>query len=434
MAHLRSYSPRARRLGGVALVAVAALSAACAENIESGAACPVLCPIENEVVRDTLIDAVALDTTLAGFPFPGDADFLLVALRPGADSLDVRAVVRFDTIPDRFLPSGTADSASITRVDSAFVRFIVDSASLRAADGLRLEAYDVDTAAAVDTVSAALAALFRPDRFLGSVPLERAGLRGDTLRVPIADSAIVAKAGGSRRLRVGVRLVGAGAGSLRIRSAIGGASTAGATLTFDPGPDTTYAPYVLAASSTTPANGEIAAGLRDFSFAAVTGTPIGGSDLVVGGVPGRRVLLRFAIPRALTDSTTIVRATLRLVQAPTRGATSADTVAFIPDAVVANETITDLRRVAELTGSGAAFGIDTVRVAASDSGRRDVSIVNLVRAWRALPAGTQRGVILRSVLEGADAGAVRFHSSEAASALRPQLQISYIPRSNFGLP
>jgi hypothetical protein len=96
--------------------------------------------------------------------------------------------------------------------------------------------------------------------------------------------------------------------------------------------------------------------------------------------------------------------------------------------------VTDLRRAIALSSSGRLFGVDSVRIVPTDSGTREVSLVGVVRSWRALPAGTQRAVVLRAALEGAQASDLRFYSTEAGAALRPRLQISYIPRSNFGLP
>jgi hypothetical protein len=124
-------------------------------------------------VRDTVLDAVAFDTTLVGYPGSGGSGVLLLALRRGADSLDVRTVVRFDALPARYFPPAGGDSLPITRVDSAFVRLRFDTSGTRFTRPVTIEAYDVDTTAAADTVSGALAALFRPDRRLAAVPCSR---------------------------------------------------------------------------------------------------------------------------------------------------------------------------------------------------------------------------------------------------------------------
>jgi hypothetical protein len=144
--------------------------------------------------------------------------------------------------------------------------------------------------------------------------------------------------------------------------------------------------------------------------------------------------MRFQVPRGLADSTTIVRATLELVQRPARGVGRNDSVTVRSLAVTASEAITDVRRSANLLAASTLVGTDSLRLSPSDSGRRVIAVVQLVRAWRSLPEGTQRALVLRSALEGSEAGEIRFFSREAAAGLRPRLRLSYIPRTDFGLP
>jgi hypothetical protein len=155
---------------------------------------------------------------------------------------------------------------------------------------------------------------------------------------------------------------------------------------------------------------------------------------VVGGFPARRAYLRFAVPARFIDSVDVVRASLVLTQRPAPGVDPLDSVVVRPLAVVATDAVTDLVRASELSTS--AVGLDTVRFGPGGSGVRELAVVNLVRAWRtgALPASTQRALVLRSSGEGVQAGEVRFYSIEAAAGLRPRLRLSYVPRSSFGLP
>ncbi|MDQ3950563.1 MAG: hypothetical protein M3282_09460, partial [Gemmatimonadota bacterium] len=44
----------------------------CTERLEGGRACPILCPGQNVELRDTLVAAVVLDTTLGSYPAVGD--------------------------------------------------------------------------------------------------------------------------------------------------------------------------------------------------------------------------------------------------------------------------------------------------------------------------------------------------------------------------
>jgi hypothetical protein len=294
----------------------------------------------------------------------------------------------------------------------------------------------VDTADAVDTSAVALNALFRPDRRIGSLTIDSAGYTSDSLLIPISNAAIVSKTTGAKRLRVGLRISSASSARLRILSSQGGVVTNQARIAFDAVStgDTTYSPIIVSTASTTPTEPAVAAGLRDFTIVAAGGVPATGTDLLIGGLPGRRTFLRFNVPSRLVDSATIVRATLLMVQRPGVGAERTDTVRLESDVVVAEQTVVDLRRSADLSLPGASFSIDTLRLSPADSGLRSISIVNLVRAWRSLPATTQRALVLRATLEGAQASALRFFSTEAPAGLRPRLRISYIPRTEFALP
>jgi hypothetical protein len=423
-------------LARLAVLALVAVVAACAEHIEGGAVCPDLCPTENVPVTDTVLDAVSLDTALVGYPIPGEPAYLLLAVRPRPDTLDVRTIVRFDTLPHRYFPTGAADSVAITRVDSGYITLHVDTTSLQLAQPTTIEAFDVDTTNDVDSTTAALNKLFRADRLLGARTITRDSVTGDSIRVRISNTAIAAHARDSLRFRVGLRLSSAGPARIRVVSSQAGTAPNPVRLSFDPvsAGDTTYAPIVINPTSTTPSELTLAAGLRDFTIVAAGALQQSGADLLVGGLPGRRSFLRFNVPSRFVDSATIVRATLEMVQRPLPGVEATDTVQVEAAVVLAVQSVTDLRRAADLSAPGAAFGIDSLRVSPADSGLRTLSLVNLVRAWRSLPSTTQRALVLRARLEGAQASAVRLFSTEAGATLRPRLHLSYIPRTEFALP
>ena len=103
--------------------------------------------------------------------------------------------------------------------------------------------------------------------------------------------------------------------------------------------------------------------------------------------------------------------------------------------VVASPSLTDLFTAAQFIGSPTAFRLDTLRLAARDSGRRDIEIVNLVRTWRVLTTTkTSRSVVLRSPGEGESGAELDFFSIDAPASLRPSLRLTYVPRRGFGLP
>jgi hypothetical protein len=431
-----------RRAAGCLGVLALALTAACAEELEGGAGCPSLCPVTNEAVRDTVLTPVVLDTALANVPVAGDPTSLLLALRPGADSLDVRAVFRFDSLPARFAPPAGGDSVAITTVQGSALRLLVDTASTifgaaRArvpAVPLTLEAYDVDTTVGADTTPAALAALFRPARRLGALTLPAGqALPAAELRIPISDSAVAARVG--RRLRVGVRVVSAEPVQFRVFGgrASGVLGPAAPSLRFDPASDTTTRELTVPLNSTTPAEPSVADAYIDQTVVAATPQAPPATDLVVGGLPARRTFLRFVVPARFLDSVSVVRATLELVQRPAPGAEALDSVTLVPLGVLATDAVDNLVRASEIS---APVGIAPVRLSPAGSGVREIPLVRLLTFWQtgALPATTQRALVLRAQAEGVQAGELRFHSTEATAGLRPRLRLSYIPRTNFGLP
>ena len=93
-------SRTSRWIALLALPLVAALGA-CTEDLQTGGTCPVLCPGQEIVIRDTVLEGiVVLDTNLIGFPFQGSEDPLVLAA--WTDTLDIRVVTRFDSLTRQF--------------------------------------------------------------------------------------------------------------------------------------------------------------------------------------------------------------------------------------------------------------------------------------------------------------------------------------------
>src|SRR5688500_20139350 len=106
----------------VAAVSVVAAVGACSEEFSGGAACPVLCPeSEFDIVDTLLLDPVAFDTTLRGYPLPGTEGRLTLLQRFGnGDTAITAAIVRFDVVP-KTIPVGR-DAAHVAKVDAAMMR------------------------------------------------------------------------------------------------------------------------------------------------------------------------------------------------------------------------------------------------------------------------------------------------------------------------
>ena len=129
-----------------------------------------------------------VDTTVTGFPALGTEPALLVAR--GGDSLDIRGVIRFDSIPYLFKPPSSDTLRRATIAFQPYLRLRLDSTRFKSATAgsLTVEVYDVDTAGN-DTAVAVLASLFRPDRFLGEGSFDSLD---DSVRIPLDSGKIAA--------------------------------------------------------------------------------------------------------------------------------------------------------------------------------------------------------------------------------------------------
>lgn len=411
------------------LAAIILVAGACGESLDGGQTCPALCPVQSLAVQDIVLNAIAFDTTLGTYPVRGTEPGLLLAER--GDTLDVRAVVRWDSLPQTYLRLGVTNE--ITSVDSSRLFVRIDTAAANFTGTVTLEAYDVDTTA-VDTNSAALIALFRADRKISSINIARSALfLQDTVSLPLDNAYLLGKIRNGQRLRVGFRMVGAG--DMTIQSVETALPVA---LQFDPAPGDTVVPSgSLTPLSLNPRDDLVSAtDLQDFSL-VVKAPPAPAERVSAGGLPAYRGYLRFAIPAFYLDSVSIVRAQLELVQRPIHGLAEADLATVYPVVVSAESTVTDLNRAAQLVYAPLSFSIQPLIYAPRDSGDRRVDIVQLVRQWAAQATVTnpiQTAIVLRGANEGRAPGRLAFFGLDAPDALRPKLRISFIARTRFGTP
>lgn len=419
----------------VAAFIAAGVIAACSEDFEGGAACPALCPEQNVVVFDTTLDPAALDTTIFGFPTQGTETEMLLARR--GDTVDTRPVIRFDSLPIYYNSGASTGDTVIQLVRVPYVKLRINKPQSIATQPVTIDVFDVDTTvgdsatAANDTSTAIEKTLFRPDRLIGTITLDTAKIT-DSVRVPLDSVKVLDKILNQKRLRLGLRATSAGPVQIRIVAYEGGESP---VIRFFPSADTTFAAVTVLPRSRVPVSQPtLAADLTDYvhviSFPAVPD----GSFLTVGGVPGRRTLIRFNIPSRIVDSSNVLRATLELVQRPVKSVDDTAKLTIFPLLVTASTEITDPARSAFLTNAPGA-GFDSVQFAPRDSGLRQIEIVNALRAWSfAVAKGTQRAIVLRAGPESVDPKFVTFFSSRAAASLRPRLRVSYSPVRTFGIP
>ena len=408
--------------------AVVAIIAACADNPEAGRSCPLLCPQQSVTLRDTTVDAIVSDTTVTGLPSIGLETFMMLASH--GDTVDTRAIIRFDTIQQNYTKAGF--DSTIAHIDTAqLVVPIVNDTAHRLSAPITVEAYNVDTAG-TDTVASILAPLFRPDRFLGSKTFAPESVT-DTLRIPISTDTVLDRILNGTHLRVGLRLVSRVGADLRLGTTQSGTP---ATLRLKVSLDTSVTPLSITPLSSTPTDQTFLSGpLSDFTIVVKGTTATPPTLIAVGGVPSRRTFFSFIVPARIVDSTTVVRASLLLTQVPNRRLLPRDSVFIYPVPVLAGPVITDITSALQFIGVNGQFGLDSVSIAPADSGVRSFEIVGLVRTWKGQPTTVSpRTVALRSGGEGSIPAEFDFFSTRAAPGLRPRLRITYVPPVPYGLP
>jgi hypothetical protein len=406
----------------------------CSENLDTGGACPALCPAQNVLIRDTIINPVLLfDSTFVGFPERGQEQAMLLSTR--GDTLETRGVVRFDSLVNTFTPSG-GTAQSITRVDSSRVRLVLDRTRATLPAQVRFEVYDVDDTTAADTSATSVLTLFRANRLIGQRTFLRDSL-SDTLYVPLADSAVLDKITNNRHLRLGLRLDGSGPVSLRLQTIESGNS---ALVSYRPSPDTAIRAIVVSPLSLTPTGTsfpEIRSDLQDYTLIAKYAVPQTANTMSVGGMPGRRVYLRFNVPRYITDSTTVIKASLRLTQRPLGFGSATDSITIHAHVVLASPLVTDLRRATNVISGPGLQVLDSLVVSPRDSGVRSFEMYGLLRAWgsqTSLVNAPPHAIVLRAQPESESPFEIRFFSTTAVASVRPAMVISYIPKTQFGIP
>ncbi len=414
------------RLKLAGLVMLTAIAAACSEKLDNSAGCPILCPDQGGAIQTVTLDAVSLDTTVSALTGQGTETRLLLATR--GDTLDSRAIIRFDSIPARYTkPGSDTTSFEITTPDSVLLRLIVDTVGSKLPGPLTLDLYDVNSDAP-DSAIAPIAALFTPARLITSSTFALTALK-DTINVKIPGAAILARKGGP--MRIGIRARSTASVQLRLFSQEGAGSPS--ALSFRVSPDTTIARVVLLPYSKTPVGQPILAqSLNDYTL-LVRGTPAGpANSLNIGGLPASRVYMRFNVPAFLVDSVDVVRATLLLTQIPNTSLDPADSMSIIPNLSLAAGAVTDVAKASQII---AVVNTDTLTVVPGGSGVKTLEVATVIGLWRLQTANeTPRALILISTREGQSALQSRFYSREAAPELRPRLRISYSARKSTGLP
>jgi hypothetical protein len=281
------------------LAACAIAAAGCTERLTTPGGCPALCPGGEAVIRDTVIDAlVGVDSSFTGFTSLTNPISLPLSEDPALG--EARGVIRFNPRGDSVI---VADTSYQLAIDSIVIRLGLQDRDPTATN-LRLEVYRLDSAVDSLVTWDELSAQMVPDRLLRTVsiaddvnqgPLVLSFTGGDLAQ--FAEPFVT-----DTRLVIGLRL-----------TATTGRAAAyiGATRSGDAGPF--YQTWVTVPVEDTTLQTQLVqrAPAQNFTVQRVPVQP-GAGELLVGGFPAGRALIRFALPAYLRDSAAIVRATLEL--------------------------------------------------------------------------------------------------------------------------
>ena len=423
---------RALRVAWLAATLGAGATAACVDRATSPGTCPSFCPSGAiDVVDAVLGTSIARDSAFRGYVFPDHAVAMTAADVRGV--VDSRAILRTSALVSGLVlntgdtttsPLVGADSMkltlTITRRDTAAhnltlklyrLPITIDStttfADVQSAFADSLRAVNVDALLAkpggVDSATGDQAAIDTTSKYL------KVTLKLDSLQAPYVP-------GDSGKLGIGVR-VGADAPTsvtfCTRENACGAAVAWFVKVDSIKGTDTTLIHKQLAAVT-----------LFD-NYVFYPPTPPLDSTLAVGGAPSARSILRVALPRAIRDSSQIIRATLILVPAvPVQGAPSDSFV------VEAHTVLADFGAKSPLFFDATRTDTTFVRVGATDTVR--IEVTNLLQFWTS-DSTRPEVMMLRSQGEGGHPSEIRFYPS-AAAAYRPALRITYARRFPFGEP
>jgi hypothetical protein len=402
-------------------------AAGCVERVAAPGTCPAYCPSAGLTVLDTLlVTNVSKDSAYRGYVLAYQAAVMLVSDTPLVDS---RAIFQFSSYGPRIaIRTNDTTTSAIPSLDSAQLRFYVTHRDT-AAHNLTVRIYGlpvpIDTLTPFATVAGPFAA----------APLRRVNLDSLFARAghkdSVAGDSVQADTVNNRWL-VFLRLdssqahyVVADTGRLAYGVRVSANRFASATLgKGDLGPQ--FTPFTTLDSAGTPVRRTLP--VRGATVATFVFDPPPrplDSTLAVGGVPATRSILRIALPRALRDSTQVMRATLILVPAVAARGAPADS--FV---IEAHTVLTDFGAKSPIAVDLTRVDTTVIHIGATDT--TQIEITNLLQFWQTDTTQVTT-LVLTAKPEANDLAEIRFYPSQAAG-LRPAIRVTYVPRYPFGKP
>jgi len=382
-------------LGAVGLLVIGL--AGCTEDFTTPGSCPQTCPGGNIVVRDTVIDAIFDgDSTFTGYVAAGEGTGLLVSTADSADQ--ILTAVRFGLLPDSVLIKDTLYTYTI---DSLAVTIGV-LARDPAATGLALQLYRAPASLDSGVTYADVAGYVTPATFLDSMVVP------DTL-----------ESGNLRSVYSGADLVKfeippADSGVLALAVAL----TAG---TFIP----TITWYVSVAEVDSANQPPAIRRVPNYATFVQQNPPVPAADqLLVGGAPSSRFIVRFDVPDSVLVGVQVLRAELLLTPVqPISG------VVDIATTITARGVLSDQGAKSPLVPLLAA--ITPVTVGSADTVVMEV--VDIVRTWQTVNNPPAQAFFISLQPEASSFTVPIFASTRSASGV-PRLRVTYVAPLDFEEP
>ncbi|HEX3273793.1 MAG TPA: hypothetical protein VHR43_02970 [Gemmatimonadales bacterium] len=396
-----------------AVLVLAAVVTACQEKLTSPADCPQLCPGGSARVLDTVVPATANRDS----SFPNAADFasggyigrgrgVALLLSSGYAASEDRAIYRFFPRSDQVRVLDTLRSYT---VDSATI-----SVTLLARDtlvqGLRLYLYRLPSAVDSTATFATIDPLLADPNLIDSVVVPDT-LRAGTVTATLQGDELgrIALTGADSTLAIGLRMTAVAPTGVRVGSV---RSNTGASFT-------TFVTADVLPDTGTIRKQTFSRGTAFNTF--VTQNPVVPVDslLTIGGEPSSRALIRFDLPDAFLDSSTIVRATLELTPARPIIGLRGDPAFFYPKPVLGD--------IGAKSPVDSLLPLDTLPTFVTDTVRLDVT--NIVRLWQAVRA-RPHSIYLQMLPEAATFARGVFYSSRShgpdpSVPVAPRLRVTY---------
>jgi hypothetical protein len=401
--------------GAITLVAGAAL-AACGEDLlaPGTGTCPAFCPPERVSVIDSiLLDNIVGDTSVFGYVLPWEAGGIQLVSDSAAPVLkESRAVIRFLPFSDSVLlsPSDTV-LVPVAQIDSFTLRVAVRDRSLEQT-GLQLAVYRLPVTVDVTTSFTDLDPYFADSTLIGTIAVGDS-LIDSTVTLQLDPGAFPTFDQDSSQAAIGIAL----------RAPSGAVMTLGALEANDGAVLSRFFEIDSLGTAVPRSDGKLPA--LDTFVAPDRGTP-GPGVLRVGGTPSSRALLRVNLPPRIADSSTIVRATLLLLPAAPVFGAPGDSLRIIAAGVGV-----DVGAKSPVLGVSAdSLPHLLVAAAPGSTDTLHLDVTTLMVGW-ARDTTRPRTVVIRAIPEGSGFAELWFGSS-AAGALRPRLEITFVPPISLG--